>query len=649
MALCSIHNICIPAASNMSSKKRPKLAVISQAATNATNSVHSSNTITVVVCPKKSTSIRLNETEKQHQFPYYERLCQNYGFSIQVEITHCQQQQNKNNGQSSTAKKSGNGGGGPKMTHFLLNTSSTTTTSARLHHYSERLIIRPLNSSRKKNELLLRPDFENGDVITSMDGMTNPTFGMIYAVMMRGDKLLLEIERRGIGSRGRSDSSASSIVDLMARQDTTTDTPAAHTATVETAAATTTSKQKRQVSAWDAENRRVQREQKKLQREQEKERLRLQQADETNGDATAGTTTTTAATDKSLAAALDTTTAAAVSKKLSNSTKPTTTNTTNTTSTTATTTLNVHSPNYITKAVARLEQNVQQFNRQQRDEEEAMYGEGNRMLLDYTLADGVNGDEKKSNDDDDVENEVNHDEEDKAMSIATMPTAALTFDDHDNVGGGDHNDNNGDDSFSIVNSLGSSDYPPPLEPSSPIQTSLDAVGKKNDSSSSYSSSDSSSSVPSSSSSSSDSSSVPSSSSSSDSDSSLSNKKCNSSNSIQPPQTITTTTGAARNGNSNNGVTTTSAPATAATTVDQLPAKRPRSSSSISNDEGGKTYPTYSSTMNYPSRNTIKPGLNKAPTSLGRLWPDPSDIVKALTKWQPPSATVKQRYIEFYGE
>jgi len=53
-------------------------------------------------------------------------------------------------------------------------------------------------------------------------------------------------------------------------------------------------------------------------------------------------------------------------------------------------------------------------------------------------------------------------------------------------------------------------------------------------------------------------------------------------------------------------------------------------------------------MNYSSRTTTKSGLNEAPTSLNRLWPDPSDIVKALTKWQPPSATVKQRHVEFYG-
>lgn len=48
----------------------------------------------------------------------------------------------------------------------------------------------------------------------------------------------------------------------------------------------------------------------------------------------------------------------------------------------------------------------------------------------------------------------------------------------------------------------------------------------------------------------------------------------------------------------------------------------------------------------------------APTSLSRLWPDPSDIIKALTRWNPPSVRVrrnvvqnggiKQSAVEFYG-
>jgi hypothetical protein len=584
----------------------------------------------VVVCPKKSTSIiRLNETEKQLPFPYYERLCKNYGFSIEVEIIHSTD--NAAAGQS--LKKSG----GPKMTHYLKNTSNNTATVAKLHHCNERLIIRPLNassSSSKKNskDLLLRPDFQNGDVITSMDGKSNPTFAMIYAVMMRGDKLLLEIERRQ--KSGRKRSSDSGRIDL---QDTATAGAAENTVSTETAT-TTSSKQKRQVSAWDAENRRVQREQKKLQREQEKEeRLRQQQQqqqqqlvnDEMNGTNAAKTASSDTAT-----------LAATASKKQSKATKSTT-STTNNTSTNKTT-LNIHSPNYITKAVARLEQNVQEFNRQQKDEEEAMYGEGKRMLLDYTLAD--HGDDSNTTIDDEKKCEDDAVEKDEGIDGEedTAPTAALTFDDND-VGG---SVGVGDDSFSP-------DHPPPLEESSsPMQqTSLDDDAGKNDDSSSSSSSvpsssssgSSSSSVPSSSSSSS---SVPSSSSDSDSSSSSSNNDCNTSKSIQPPRTITTSASA-----SINPMSATSVPAISTATANQPAIKRPRSSSSISNDGIGRTYPTYSSTMSYPSRNnTTKPGLNnEPPTSLGRLWPDPSDIVKALTRLQPPSATVKQRHVEFYGE
>ena len=75
-------------------------------------------------------------------------------------------------------------------------------------------------------------------------------------------------------------------------------------------------------------------------------------------------------------------------------------------------------------------------------------------------------------------------------------------------------------------------------------------------------------------------------------------------------------------------------------------KRARSSSS---DDGGKTYPTYSSSMSYPNRSEAAVPASKAPTSLARLWPDPSDCVKALTMWQPPTAVVSRRSrVEFYG-
>eukprot|EP00985_Skeletonema_marinoi_P010623 scaffold4968_cov81-Skeletonema_marinoi.AAC.2 len=233
------------------SNKTPKLAVLSQAHPSSTTTNNNNNTITLVVCPKSTTSIRLNESEKQNQYPYYERLCKNYGFSLEVEIVHCQQQQSVVQSSSSSVKRGGSGG--PKMSHVLLtsNASTTSKSTSKLQYHSERLIIRPLTTSRsKKSDHQLRPDFQNGDVIQSIDGMNNPTFGMVYAVMMRGDKLLLEIERRGganSSNRGRSNaSSAGAVVGVAGASITNASLEQQETTTTVAAAAATTSKKKRQ-------------------------------------------------------------------------------------------------------------------------------------------------------------------------------------------------------------------------------------------------------------------------------------------------------------------------------------------------------------------------------------------------------------------
>ena len=41
------------------------------------------------------------------------------------------------------------------------------------------------------------------------------------------------------------------------------------------------------------------------------------------------------------------------------------------------------------------------------------------------------------------------------------------------------------------------------------------------------------------------------------------------------------------------------------------------------------------------------GTESAPPSTARLFPDPSDLVKALTRWMPPRAANGKKGIEFY--
>jgi hypothetical protein len=56
----------------------------------------------------------------------------------------------------------------------------------------------------------------------------------------------------------------------------------------------------------------------------------------------------------------------------------------------------------------------------------------------------------------------------------------------------------------------------------------------------------------------------------------------------------------------------------------------------------------------PQTQTIpSKGLEDAPTSLSRLWPDPSDVIRAITRWQPPIAVARPNSsgrdaVEFHG-
>lgn len=79
--------------------------------------------------------------------------------------------------------------------------------------------------------------------------------------------------------------------------------------------------------------------------------------------------------------------------------------------------------------------------------------------------------------------------------------------------------------------------------------------------------------------------------------------------------------------------------------------------SINNLTTYKTHAHSKPSRKRPPAVVISIGRSKAievPTSLRRLWPDPSDIIKALTRWVPPVAQVRKnsrdgrQIVEFYG-
>lgn len=452
--------------------------------------------------------------------------------------------------------------GGPKISHVLLTSSNSRTTNHNSHsitkkllcHHSTRLIICPPPSPS-----LLRSDFKSGDVLRSIDGIENPTFDMVYCFMMRGDKLLLEIERESTKRTRNSTNTSNSSNECHSSKDS---------------------------KDYDTNK----------------------------------TNTTTITKNHN-------------NKKKKDDTMK----------------INVLSPSYISKTVLpQLTKSVEEVNRREKEIEEAMYSGNNRMFLDYRFSDAIRKEnareeeeeeeETMDDDDDDVKLPARGgaDNSNAPLSIATSPAVDLTFDGDDS------------DKSTIVNSLGSPDVQeerradPLLLKERPSNRPSSANSANNDSSSVHSSSSSTSSTPPSSGSSSPSSS--SSSSSPSSSSSSSSSTSSSSSESSPPQTIATTNNLMSTPPKNcnkRRFTSISEPS-------QISMTRPRSSSSISNVDGDKFYPTNSSTMSYPNRSFAAKATSEAPTSLNRLWPDPSDCVKALTKWQPPTASVNQGHVEFYG-
>ena len=50
----------------------------------------------------------------------------------------------------------------------------------------------------------------------------------------------------------------------------------------------------------------------------------------------------------------------------------------------------------------------------------------------------------------------------------------------------------------------------------------------------------------------------------------------------------------------------------------------------------------------PTTSALPDSVKEAPTSLSRLWPDPSDVIRAITQWQPPIAVTRGDVVEFHG-
>ncbi|KAL7442955.1 hypothetical protein ACHAXH_008443 [Discostella pseudostelligera] len=133
----------------------------------------------------------------------------------------------------------------------------------------------------------------------------------------------------------------------------------------------------------------------------------------------------------------------------------------------------------------------------------------------------------------------------------------------------------------------------------------------------------------------------SSSSSSSSDSSSGNTRNEENNS--QPTTPTSQLGAVNN-------TTTIDPVNHVTNNAHAPSKssRKRPPAAITTIGSSTTLPVRSSTS------SLQNGGVEAPTSLSRLWPDPSDIIKALTRWAPPVAEVRRnsrhlkQTVDFFG-
>jgi len=158
----------------------------------------------VIIRPSSTTSALLDESNNtdldgHQQWPLYNRHCQTYGFGVAVEqhVVVCQDR---------SASENANSRGGPS-TNLVLVANEDNAKSASLKCISERLTIRFHHSSKnansgkrstsksstKRDRGKLHLELNDGDIIQTLDGISQPTFGMLYAMMCKNEKIVLEV------------------------------------------------------------------------------------------------------------------------------------------------------------------------------------------------------------------------------------------------------------------------------------------------------------------------------------------------------------------------------------------------------------------------------------------------------------------------
>ncbi len=158
------------------------------------------------------------------QWPLYHRLCRSYGFSVEVEQFLEPYKVNEKGGKTPCHDEVG-----PQMKNLLLIDNNSCFVMGnfsarygvverdgefvRLRHIGERLCVRSssmcVNKPRKSKSLTgfkrktnsnaynagphHPPNLNDGDIIQTLDGKPNPSFAMLYGMMCRKEKLVLEV------------------------------------------------------------------------------------------------------------------------------------------------------------------------------------------------------------------------------------------------------------------------------------------------------------------------------------------------------------------------------------------------------------------------------------------------------------------------
>ena len=170
-----------------------------------------------IVVVRPSSSIKTNNEaggrQRHRRWPHYERCCQTYGFSVDVEQIFMPY----NNASSCRVNDDVVvEGGGPRVHSFLVNPSTNNdqvsargdvhsnmnVESSPLRFMGEQLIVRILPPASSNSNIFDESqhvyysnngDLVDGDVIMTLDGETNPTFAKLYELMCQNEKLVLEV------------------------------------------------------------------------------------------------------------------------------------------------------------------------------------------------------------------------------------------------------------------------------------------------------------------------------------------------------------------------------------------------------------------------------------------------------------------------